>query len=774
MNHLFAAHQLIAIVFLGSGVLATAVAIQAMKVRQGPVWRYFVYTMLAIAIWSFSDALFFALAASDDERWIWMTLGYSASVMSVPVIFAFALYFARLEHWLTPRAQFLLWAPFFLAMALAVTNRWHGLIWDRTLSPLQLTGAAGHGAYFYFMLPTAYGLALAAVIIFLQSFWRLHDLYRRQALVLSVAVLLPLISSMLYFTDLNPLPGVDLAPAAFAVTGILLLYGMTRLRVLDLRPIYRDAVFQHMCEGAMILDAAGRIADINPAAERFLAIRRSALGDDVQTALTHAFALTGALDLSPDAQHLVITPEQPPRYFDLRVAAVKDQPALMLIWHDVTRLRTAFATLDAAEQRLVARTEAEHALKHDLDRIANLLKTQVRNALNHLEHGRMGVTAALLVQMDTVTAEMLTRRTLAFYHSGMESNDYFGAVQQFATHFATTHGLLADIDIDAELNPDHLAPMTRLHVVCILQEALDNIRRHAQARRVAIAIAPDQGGVALTIRDDGIGFDPSTALPAAVEGGIAAMQRRTHLADGCLTVTAAPGAGVIVQALFPIVTGATRLAVLRDRQMVLLVARPLEREGLRALLLDAGIQVVAPQPETHALLESVRTRQPDLLLLDIDLPDAPIYAVIEQVRTLCSATRIVVLTDADHPGLPAVLHSGADGYLLKSLPPSHFFDALAQIVQGEYALAPQMAKQVMAEFIAQSETPSLDRSLTVRQQEIVALIAQGLTYDEIAAQLHLSQGAVRYHVGQIRRQLGLANRNALAMYARRHYPLGIH
>lgn len=774
MNRLYTTEQLIAILLFGSSALALTIAAQALRYRQGAVWRYFVYTMAGMAIWAFSDAMFFTLAGNDAARWLWTIIGYSASMLSIPVIFGFSLYFARLDHWLTPKMNALLWAPFVLAVALAVTNRWHGAIWERTISPRALTGAGGHGAYFYGMLPVGYGLVLAAVIILVQSAWRLHAMYRRQALALSVAVSLPLVSSLLYFTTFNPFPGVDLAPAVFAVTGLLLLYSMKRLRVMDLRPIYHDAVFQHMREGAMIVDAAGRIADINPAAQHFLATNGPALGDDAQTALTHAFGVTDTLDLSPDAQHLVITPEQPPRYFDLRVAAVKGQPALMLIWHDVTRLRTTFATLDAAEHRLVARTEAEHALKRDLDSIANLLKTQVRSALDHLEHGRMGVTAALLVQMDIVTAEVLTRRALAFYHSGMESTDYFDAVQQFATHFATTHGLLADIDIDAELNPDHLAPMTRLHVVCILQEALDNIRRHAQARHLAISIAPDPGGVAVTIRDDGIGFDPSIAAPPAAEGGIAAMQRRAHLADGCLTVTTAPGAGVLVQALFPTVTGAVQLAVLRDRQMVLLVARPLEREGLRALLLDAGIQVFAPSPDTHALLESMRQRQPDLLLLDIDLPCAPVSAVIEQVRTLCPATRIVVLTEADHPELPAVLHCGADGYLLKSLPPSHFFDALAQIAKGEYTLAPQLAKQIMAEFIAQSENPALERPLTARQQEIVALIAQGLTYDEIAAQLHLSQGAVRYHVGQIRRQLGFANRNALAMYARRHYPPGVH
>lgn len=769
MNHPYTAQQWIAILFFGSSLLALLVAIQALRYRQGPVWRYFVYTMLAVAIWAFSDVLFFVHAANDAERWLWTTIGYSASVMSVPAIFAFALYFARLDHWLTPKVQLLLWTPFLLAVALAVTNRRHGLIWDRAISPLQLTGAGGHGAYFAVMLPVTYGLALAAVVVFLQSLWRLHDLYRRQAVVLSMAVLLPVVSSMLYFTDLNPIPGVDLAPAAFAVTGCLLLYGMARLRVMELRPIYRDAVFQHMREGAMILDATGRIVDINPVAQEFLAHTGHTLGDDGHGALARCFAADAMLELSPDAHHLVMTPEAPPRVFDLRVAAIGGQAGpRLLIWRDITQLRAALATIDAQEHLLAARAHAEAELKRDIEHAVMRLKVQMRSALDHLEQGRLGATAALLAEVNTVTTASILRRTENFYASGLQAADFFAAIHQYLTHFAELHDLHLDIHFDAALSADQLTPTLRLHLVRILQAALDNVGAHAQAQQIEARVEHTAHGVTLTVRDDGVGFDPAVILPGVPGTGIAIMQQRMAMIQGDLAITTAPGAGVAMRAFFPTGLSSAR-TVLHGARVRIAIDHPLTRDGLRAMLLERNLTVDAAVPDVTTLLAATPAAPPDLVLLDIDLPGLAAPATIQQVSATWPATRIVILTEEDHPSLPALFHNGADGYLLKSLPADAFFDALAQIVGGEHVLAPPMATQMLTEFRQQDDGPPRLKSLTARQQEILHLIAQGLTYAEIGAQLHLTERTVRYHVEAIRRRLGLANRNEVALYARIHH-----
>ncbi len=114
-------------------------------------------------------------------------------------------------------------------------------------------------------------------------------------------------------------------------------------------------------------------------------------------------------------------------------------------------------------------------------------------------------------------------------------------------------------------------------------------------------------------------------------------------------------------------------------------------------------------------------------------------------------------------------HNGADGYVLKTLPTAAFFDALAQAIHGESTLAPDLATQLLSEFRQHDNSLPNSKSLTARQREILQLIARGQTNDQIAARLHISVRTVRYHVEQLRIQLGLANRSQLAIFARRQH-----
>lgn len=764
-QHQTALQPIVLVLYAGS-FMALAVAVLAIYNHRGAASRYFMGAMLAVALWAFSDAAFFSFATTDVHRWLWTEISFSSSMMSVPVIFTFALYFARLDYWFTAKTRVLLWTPFVVAIVLTITNRWHGLIWDLSVPPLQLSGAAGYGAYFYFMLPVSYGLSLAAVVIFLQSFWRLHALYRRQAIVLSIAVLLPTVSSILYFTPLNPFPGVDLAPAVFSATGVLLLYGMTQLRILDLRPIYRDAVFEHMSEGAVILDGAGRIVDINPAAQQMLAPFGQTLGDDAQTALACSFALTGALDLSPSVHHFLMTPEQPPRYFDLRVAAIGGQPdMLLLIWRDMTRLHAALATIHKQEYYLAARARAEAELKRDIERTVVTVRAQVQNALNHMERGMLSAAALVLAELNTVTTEGMLRRTETFLATGIQADDFLLTIRQYVTNFAELHELKLAIDFDHALSTDHLPPTLRLHVVRVLQTLLDNVAGHAQAQQLNVQLTCTPDGVRLTVRDDGVGFDPAAFLPGRANAGFTLLQQRLDLLNGSLSITAAPGRGVEVCALFPLVPA---LAALRGRRVVLAAEHPLTREGVRAMLIEHGMTVDAVASYQDMLL-ALPPAPPDLVLLDIDLPGAAAPATVQQVRATWPETRVVVLLEEGHPSLSVAFHNGADGYVLKTLPTAAFFDALAQAIHGESTLAPDLATQLLSEFRQHDNSLPNSKSLTARQREILQLIARGQTNDQIAARLHISVRTVRYHVEQLRIQLGLANRSQLAIFARRQH-----
>ncbi|MEJ2711230.1 MAG: response regulator transcription factor, partial [Anaerolineales bacterium] len=116
------------------------------------------------------------------------------------------------------------------------------------------------------------------------------------------------------------------------------------------------------------------------------------------------------------------------------------------------------------------------------------------------------------------------------------------------------------------------------------------------------------------------------------------------------------------------------------------------------------------------------------------------------------------------------LKYGASGYLLKSLDGRQFFTLLANVLEGETVLSPELASMVLTEFTRSGTEPASKTealvTLTARQKEVLELTAQGLSNKEIASQLHITEATVKYHVSQILERLQLKSRYQLAQYGR--------
>jgi DNA-binding NarL/FixJ family response regulator/signal transduction histidine kinase len=761
--------QWIAVFFLGSAILAAVVAARAARFRREATWRYLAYTMAAVSLWSFSDAMFFTMTSSEAALWFWLVAGYVGSIACAPLIFLVALCFASQERRLTRLVRILLWAPFVLGMLLAITNHWHGLIWNPDISPLGFKGGPGHGAYFFLLLPLAYGLPLLAAFIFLHSCWRLRHIYRRQAIVLSVAVLLPVAASLLYFTDLNPLPGVDMAPAAFAVTGVLGLYSMARLRFMELRPIYRDALFEQMSDGALAIDGDGRLLDLNPAAQRFLGITPELIGHPALPYLAARLAIDD-LKLSDGAHQMLVTRDPPLRYFDLRVtdAGANGDQARLVVWRDTTRLHAAVVAVYEQGIVLAERARAEAAFAADMQRAITNLQAQMQQAMESLDHGQIGVAAATLAQARTVTANRLLAEVDEVQAAASPSADFLAALERYVLGFAQDAGLHADIVVDAGVRADDLAPGVRLHTVHILQEALENIRKHAAAQRIETRFTRTADGIVLSVHDDGVGFDMDDRTIMDAGAGLEAMHRRAQAFQGDVTIDSTPGAGTRLRVRLPV--NAPHVAALKNIRVTLAHSHPLVLDGLRALLAEHGMRIDSVSHDYAALASALTKQQPGLILIDINLPSVDLAEAVRQTKRSHPASHLVLLLESEQdPRLAAMLRNGADGYLFNTLDTPHFLAALAQIVDGGLPLQAELATQLLREFRRHDDADTCPPWMTARQVEILRLVGAGMTYPEIGARLYLSERTVRYHTDQMRRRLQLANRSELAQYARQRH-----
>jgi NarL family two-component system response regulator LiaR len=193
------------------------------------------------------------------------------------------------------------------------------------------------------------------------------------------------------------------------------------------------------------------------------------------------------------------------------------------------------------------------------------------------------------------------------------------------------------------------------------------------------------------------------------------------------------------------------------------------RKGICALLtLEPGIEVVGEASNGREAVGGIEGSQPDVILMDLVMPEMDGIEAIRQVMARLPQARILVLTSfaTDDKVFPAI-KAGALGYLLKDSEPGEVVDAIRQVHRGESSLHPRIARKLMAELSRPSEQPPTPDPLTEREVEVLGLVAQGKSNRQIAGELVITEGTVRVHVSSILGKLHLASRTQAALYALR-------
>ncbi len=196
---------------------------------------------------------------------------------------------------------------------------------------------------------------------------------------------------------------------------------------------------------------------------------------------------------------------------------------------------------------------------------------------------------------------------------------------------------------------------------------------------------------------------------------------------------------------------------------------PLIREGLRGLLAaEPDLELVGEAADGSEAVEKTDQLRPDVILLDLLMPvKSGIEAIIE-IKEKDPGARILVLTSfADDEQLFPALRAGALGYLLKDSSPQDLLRAIRSVYRGESSLHPAIARRLVLQFSQPAVDSSPENPLTQREVEVLKLVAEGLSNQNIADELVVSERTVGKHVGNILEKLHLANRTQAALYALR-------
>ncbi len=295
----------------------------------------------------------------------------------------------------------------------------------------------------------------------------------------------------------------------------------------------------------------------------------------------------------------------------------------------------------------------------------------------------------------------------------------------------------------------------------------------ADAVRAAAAIAA-LGGDARAGVDAG---EPAVALEVAERicalaepGQVLVTEAVAHLAGAGVAGLLSPAGGVRVPELRRTVALLAVGAGAVDAEHVITVViaddQALLRTGFRVIVdAEPDLRVIGEAADGRAALDVVRRRRPDVVLMDIRMPDLDGLEAAEQILADPDlATKVVMLTTFDESAyVYEALRIGAGGFLLKDAPADRLLDAIRVVAAGEALLAPAITRRLVERFAVAAREPGQGATarleeLTARELEVLRLIGRGKSNREVAADLILGENTVKTHVSRIFSKLGLRDR----------------
>ncbi|MDH3190228.1 MAG: response regulator transcription factor [Acidimicrobiia bacterium] len=189
--------------------------------------------------------------------------------------------------------------------------------------------------------------------------------------------------------------------------------------------------------------------------------------------------------------------------------------------------------------------------------------------------------------------------------------------------------------------------------------------------------------------------------------------------------------------------------------------------GVKAELSE-GFTIVGTAYDVDTAIDEIRNLKPDVVLIDVHMPDGGGVAVVEGVGETNPDVKFLALSVSDSAeDVIAMIRAGARGYVTKSIAPEDLADAIRRINSGDAVFSPRLAGFVLDAFagaIPTDEDPEMDQ-LTTREIDVLRLIARGFAYKQVARKLNISIKTVETHVSSVLRKLQLTNRHELARWA---------
>ncbi len=539
-------------------------ALYMRRFPDAPAARPFSRLMGMTALWALCHALSFS-TVSLPLRLFWLHLQIIPLAFMPLMILMLALEYTGREQWLTRRRWgWLLYIPL-LTILIEWTSAYHTLY--RYNFVLDVSGPApvlfsSKGVWYWVYIAYTYALSLSACGVLLTAF-PVQTPYFGNALVISLGIVLPFAVDLLYMLGITPIQGYSFTPLTFILTGALQLWAILRFRLFDLIPVARQTMLEQMREGMVVLDAQQRIVDVNPAAAQILGASRAQLIGQTFAPQTHfpdwqiGVPAAGSI---PAEQLLELSTGQ--SWYQVSRSSLTDRrggrPGQLIVFRDITELKQAQLQF-IEQQRALAMTEERMRLArelHDgLGQTLGYVKMRSQVARELLAQGEVAEAEQYLANLSAVAHEAHT--DIREYLLGVKATSaaepaFLHALQQYLRQFGQNYGIRAELHVAPEAQCCALTPTAEVQLLRIVQEALTNVRKYAQAARVQVSLSVEADELRICIQDDGQGFDPAAPAASGPTFGLGFMQDRAAELRGRLEVHSAPGQGTRVNVIVPL------------------------------------------------------------------------------------------------------------------------------------------------------------------------------------------------------------------------------
>ena len=529
--------------------------------RQGiPGATPFMVACLIAAVWAFGSLV--EIAAVDLETKIfWFKF---QAIIQMPIVIAvtcFILEYTWPGRWLTRRNLVLLSLPFLLGVPLMLTDNithlaWRGFSVNESVIPIW--GSGGLLLVVYFVV-----LVILDLIIFGWLF--LHSPQHRWPVMLML--LGQLFGRALFMLEkiytIQFVPPLDLL--GMMIEFLMYAIALFGFRIFDPVALARQAVITQMREGMLVLDLAGRVASLNPAAAAILGSpAKRMIGRPIHEILPAYYDLAG--DLQPagaDQVELRVGTGSETRYFQLETSLLNDWRGLeagrLLLLHDVTVQKQAQVLLLDQERALAMLHEREQLARELHDNTGQMLgvaSLKLGAARKLIADGKLAKADVQLAHLESMVAEAhadVREYILNLRTAPTGDKPFFPALNHYLDGYRQNYGIQVDCSIGEGVDEGLFWPEVQMQLFRIIQEAFSNARKHAEADYVRVSFEKVDSRVHVCIQDNGRGFDPQLAATAGGNHfGLRFMRERAEQLNGSLQVDSALDKGTRVVVEVPV------------------------------------------------------------------------------------------------------------------------------------------------------------------------------------------------------------------------------